>query len=673
MPLFPSIAKFFGTPPAVEQAASETNQNEAAPAPAAAGKVHHSRVAIQQLSMESAATAARSIIPRMHPAGNPGRTLSHVFTQLPPNLPNRADIHFDVLEWLLHVALLQTDSIKLHQHILDIEQAITYVEAKINYGRLNSRIQLTAFYAEVCDKTIEMKMGPGLPTTSTVPTFELSEWKRYYKDFHRLRLRLLRKDANIIVPIQVMARRSSLGTSQADDAVDEHGSLLGGDGQVGDSLNIASLENPEIDAQLEQHPMMQGDYKDVLHLFAVQDALADLHVALLKIQKARPRNLTSMVKVCLQSYGEALKLLFEGSSIIPAQLAFASTLRGQSQSTLVATLIQAIQSVCLNDDDAYSYAQLQQKTRTLLIKWSESILDIPTLFALGYGGVMAPIVEQHDGDDDVSSFGDGQDAPLETQAPDPLPFRRPKYTHSPPRALKEPGFGSSPDEQIVLEQLSRGASAGSPLRGASELRSSLPVENVQQPYIMPTAGVKTLDAGIQDDFPMNQESDEKVDDIADDTTEDEAPVSPPRKNARAKQYVASKKRSSSKSTPLAVQDANESNNDERPRQKRKTTGSSLQKKDGSASKREEPDLWADSDDGSLFDAPLESQTRRTRIFWTDEEADAVREGVDMFGVGKWKQVKEWAGARLAKRDPVAIKDKWRNLERFSIEIDEETA
>ena len=44
------------------------------------------------------------------------------------------------------------------------------------------------------------------------------------------------------------------------------------------------------------------------------------------------------------------------------------------------------------------------KLRSLLIKWSESVLEAPVLFQLGYGGVTAP-VEDTDVNDDVSSFG----------------------------------------------------------------------------------------------------------------------------------------------------------------------------------------------------------------------------------------------------------------------------
>jgi hypothetical protein len=128
-------------------------------------------------------------------------------------------------------------------------------------------------------------------------------------------------------------------------------------------------ENAEIDTELEQHPMMQTDYEEVLLLYAVQDAMADLQIALQNIQKDRPRNVTSLVKAALQSYHEALKSLFENP---PVQLTFTSSLGGQKQSALVSKLSQTIQDVCLNDDNVYSYAHLQQKVR-----WEQAKIVVP--------------------------------------------------------------------------------------------------------------------------------------------------------------------------------------------------------------------------------------------------------------------------------------------------------
>ena len=51
----------------------------------------------------------------------------------------------------------------------------------------------------------------------------------------------------------------------------------------------------------------------------------------------------------------------------------------------------------------HSYILFLFQVRSLLLKWSQSILDVPTLVRLGYGGVPSPIVEKDE--DDVSSWG----------------------------------------------------------------------------------------------------------------------------------------------------------------------------------------------------------------------------------------------------------------------------
>jgi hypothetical protein len=50
--------------------------------------------------------------------------------------------------------------------------------------------------------------------------------------------------------------------------------------------------------------------------------------------------------------------------------------------------------------------------------------------------------------------------------------------------------------------------------------------------------------------------------------------------------------------------------------------------------------------------------------WTRDETMAFIEGVKLFGVGSWAQIKSWAGARLKGRDNVQIKDKWPRTNRL---------
>ena len=251
---------------------------------------------------------------------------------------------------------------------------------------------------------------------------------------------------------------------------------------------------------------------------------------------------------------------------------------------------------------------------------------------------MAPVVEQQDGDDDVSSFGQEDDARLETQAQDPLPYRRSKYAQSPP---KETGFGSSPDEQIVLEQLSRGSS---PPRELEPIDPQGADPHQQQCY---------SHAEGNDDFPVNRDDDEEMG--------LEASEPAPQANGSNKKRIPSNVDGGNSSS----RNANRSGEEGATSGKQRTSSNSKKQSTGKRKERDEPEL--NSDDDSLFDYKPEEKNRRTRVLWTDAETEAVIEGVTKFGPGQWTRLKQWAGTRLENRDPVAIKDKWRNIDRTSID------
>lgn len=50
-----------------------------------------------------------------------------------------------------------------------------------------------------------------------------------------------------------------------------------------------------------------------------------------------------------------------------------------------------------------------------------------------------------------------------------------------------------------------------------------------------------------------------------------------------------------------------------------------------------------------------------RLRWTEEEKMCVREGVKLYGVGRWKEIKSDYEAILRNRTPVQIKDCWRTM------------
>lgn len=63
-------------------------------------------------------------------------------------------------------------------------------------------------------------------------------------------------------------------------------------------------------------------------------------------------------------------------------------------------------------------------------------------------------------------------------------------------------------------------------------------------------------------------------------------------------------------------------------------------------------------DAGLFDR---NGNVTKRIPWSEEEKDAVKKGVALFGVGKWKEIKVRFGALLRNRTSVQIKDCWRTM------------
>jgi hypothetical protein len=61
-------------------------------------------------------------------------------------------------------------------------------------------------------------------------------------------------------------------------------------------------------------------------------------------------------------------------------------------------------------------------------------------------------------------------------------------------------------------------------------------------------------------------------------------------------------------------------------------------------------------------------TKRRR--WTEEEKGAVKQGVEKYGVGKWKKIKTEYAVILRNRKPVQLKDCWRTMvERKEVSLD----
>uniref|UniRef100_A0A7S3PMB1 Myb-like domain-containing protein n=1 Tax=Aplanochytrium stocchinoi TaxID=215587 RepID=A0A7S3PMB1_9STRA len=57
------------------------------------------------------------------------------------------------------------------------------------------------------------------------------------------------------------------------------------------------------------------------------------------------------------------------------------------------------------------------------------------------------------------------------------------------------------------------------------------------------------------------------------------------------------------------------------------------------------------------------QKKTKRLFWSQEEVDALLRGVEVIGPGKWTKIKQEYPVVFASRTSLDLKDKWRNIER----------
>lgn len=238
----------------------------------------------------------------------------------------------------------------------------------------------------------------------------------------------------------------------------------------------------------------------------------------------------------------------------------------------------------------------------LLVKWAESVLEIPALFNLGYGGVTAPLTETEN--DDVSSWGDENAQERDTQM----------------EQDEELFCTQQPEEEIVTKEVQR-------VRKAKFVAEKKPLlnrrissrENVpkqapaQQRKEPPKASAvaatrKSGDENIQDDDDWSE-------------TQDPDEVRPTKAKAAIEQVpsppsLSRKRQAEAVSTPKGNE--------------------------------------------AVVESPWKRMRTRQKVPFTQDEADAIREGVMRFGVGKWKIIK-MSDSRLKHRNPVQIKDKFRNM------------
>ena len=448
------------------------------------------------------------------------RSMSKVFTTLPPVLPTYQQMVADQMEYLCHLMLLETMPDRVLTYKRDYECVLRNFARTTDGpkllqtpGRLHSRGLLAALAADLF-LVREEDEGDGAAVKIVSPaSVTADDWNVLREQLILLKGVLLQQNANNAV----LMMGGAGGATDAAGADSNHN-------------NNPSIRKPALpDTELEKHEMMKVDYREVLQLLEVQNAMAALREGLQSIEDdddddnfasqaaaaaSPPRTPTSprvkrAVEQVVSQYMTNLTNIFpvdtapadnhkkdddddddddfgaheededdlamdhslrsvtanipkELNSFVLTDLYHPKTQVMPAEEGMVDRLLEHVQSITEDTltptgtaPGRYSYANLLQKVRAcvscvalvlifvsvcgnvcfhaavkvvahtfwslsflvdlrthaqaraLLIKWSESILEIPALVQLGYGGVTSPIV--HNDRDDVSSWGgDGE-------------------------------------------------------------------------------------------------------------------------------------------------------------------------------------------------------------------------------------------------------------------------
>jgi Myb-like DNA-binding domain len=296
----------------------------------------------------------------------------------------------------------------------------------------------------------------------------------------------------------------------------------------------------------------------------------------------------------------------------------------------------------------------------LLTKWSESILDIPQLVRLHYGGVTSAVLDNDQNeDDDVSSFGaannnddnreedddldndddnDDYDDALQTQPDYQVAIemdRGPngiRYRKQPAKAPRQRPRQQQQQQRLQGDELDE----DNPLQTQPILTQPTTEETTATKATTSNAtSVKMLGAAAQHDDDDDATQDPDADDGGNRGGEYALSVRQQQHQRQAEHRKESSNRNGKNS--------------------RKSTG----KRNRAASAGAEDALWKDSGDDEDHE---QYPKRRKNLEWTDAEAKAVKEGYARFGP-KWRLIRDNCNNQLSRRSNVQIKDKWRTMQK----------
>jgi Myb-like DNA-binding domain len=340
------------------------------------------------------------------------------------------------------------------------------------------------------------------------------------------------------------------------------------------------------------------------------------------------------------------------------------------------------------------------------MKWSESILEIPTLVQLGYGGVPSPIVDKDE--DDISSWGGDSDLGEETERANSSQH---SYSRIVNAALRGRDSALTDAEKESIARIASNRSRRTPysrsnsgdceqvgIVAAKPHRKGKRHSKRSQPSIRPVEA-----SGVGDDWlPVDHSGQEQGQ-----PRNDVAPSSPRQPRDPCGELPLHLARKITASEPIEIDCRSDdelnaltssvqgitgrdtvdeaSDTDLKPiklsreemttrPKKRLRADKETAPKPAISSKARPSAPWLDDvacdggeqemedSDDEAFSAVARKPKNKdpSRRRFTREEMDAVRDGVEKYGVGQWKDIQK-NDPRLRHRNSTQVKDKYRTM------------
>lgn len=260
MPMVNFLSNFLlGTPTDSEQKAKavEEEEDDDNPPPSAA------EGGVPKLPRRSVLRAAVSR----------SQSLSRVYNHVPSGRPNFRQAQQDLIEYYAHLAMLENDTERIQEEDSHLRDALHGCNVR-KYGRLYSRIQITSMSI-----SIGVLSEPDAEGEEEIKSAQM--WNEFREQLMIVKSYLLRKDANLDIPIERAAYEDELIPTEID----------------------------ELDAELDKHEMFQDSYQEVLLLLQVQETIACL-LEKVKVISPDSADVVKELEVAVNSYENDLQTLF---------------------------------------------------------------------------------------------------------------------------------------------------------------------------------------------------------------------------------------------------------------------------------------------------------------------------------------------------------------------------